>query len=72
MALCSPTRLDARFAQSIECTVALLAVQMDCLDTEAAMYAAWAALGVTIDDAVKETVRPMITSKQRDIAECIQ
>jgi len=45
---------------------------MDCLDTEAAMYAAWAAAGVTIDDAIKENARPIITSKQRDIAECIQ
>ena len=50
----------------------LLAVQMDCLDTEAAHYAACEAAAVTIDDAFKEIVRPMITSKQRDIAECIQ
>ena len=45
---------------------------MDCLDAEAAYYAAYEAAGVTVDDAFKETARPIVTSKQRDIGECIQ
>ena len=60
--------LSACFAQS----TALPAGQMVCIDTEATTLAGCESAGVTVDDAFRETYKPIIASKQRDIAESIQ